>query len=208
MKYKTQSLIIGFLLLLSQHTFSQNKYLTAYKTYFDTDLNSWTRAYKNFKLSTFKISDTFSFENIPFDEVKNLKEFYELYKPALTFTADSNKFIDIYSYQLNLVREGNKIVANIEIDQAISLCDLKTKKWNRIFFGGMSSIIEEVTWISNTKFILTGYEMDEYNEHRPKIYIGDIGKQKLFVYSTNDNTCVEMYPGYNSEKQNKLRYEE
>ena len=96
----------------------------------------------------------------------------------------------------------------IEVDQAISFCDLKTKKWNRIFFGALSRIIEEAIWISDTKFILTGYEMDENNNRRPKIYIGDIVKQKLFMYSTKDNTCIEKERGYESEKFRKLKFDE
>lgn len=36
-----------------------------------------------------------------------------------------SKFIDIYSYQLNLARNGKYYFANPDIDQAIYLCDPK-----------------------------------------------------------------------------------
>ena len=109
---------------------------------------------------------------------------------------------------MNLEKKGTKVIANIDIDQVISLCNLKTKKWNRIFFGALSSPIEEATWISNTKFILVGYEMNGNNDHYPKIYIGDTGKQQLFVYTNSDSTCVENKTGYSSKKLDKIKFEE
>ena len=97
------------------------------------------------------------FENIEYMDTSDLKEFYSIYKPALTFSFDKTQFIDIYSYWLNLDKEGNNIVSyGGEADQAISLCNFKTNKWTRIFFRGTTERIQDVTWVTNTKLILVG----------------------------------------------------
>ena len=201
-------LILSLLILPVQKSFSQNKYLTAYKSYFDSSLKDWRNSYWNFQLSAFMISDTLSFENIPFGDIKSLKGFYDLYKPSLAFSPDSNKFIDLYSYQLNLERKRNKLIANAEVDGAVSLCDLKTKNWIRIYFLGVSSRIEEALWISKAKFILAGYnEEDQVGKFQPMILIGDINKEKLFLYNDLDKSCIAKKSGYIPSGLKNLKFE-
>jgi len=199
--------IIAFLILSSQISFSQTDSSTNYKSYFEKQLKAWTRSYNNFQLSDFHLTDSSKFENTPFGDIKDLKEFYRKYKPALSFSPDSNQFIDLYSYQLNLEWKGKKLVASTEVDQAISLCNLKTKKWMRIFFRGASSAIEDAIWISNTKFILVGYEHYD-DKFRPVIFIGNTLKQMLYVYKTPDENCFGKKDGYTSQKLKALKFEE
>src|SRR5262245_19650466 len=112
-------------LFLSELDFGQKNDLSIYRSHFDNELKLWTKTIKDFKLSSFKLSDSIPFENLEYDDIKNLKEFYSIYKPALTFSKDSSKFIDIYSYELNLEKKGNKIIySGSEVDQAISLCNI------------------------------------------------------------------------------------
>jgi hypothetical protein len=146
------------------------------------------------------------FENLPFGDTSELKEFYKLYKPALSFSSDKTQFLDIYSYWLNLERKGNKVVAVPEVDQLVSLCDLKNNKWTRIFFCGLSTRIEEAVWLTNTKFILAGTVFDEPNVFHPKVLIGDIAKQTFLVYV--DNECEATKVGYTSAKFKKLNIQD
>jgi hypothetical protein len=138
--------------LSGKSSFGQKNNLSIYKSHFDRDLKAWTKTINDFKLSSFEPTDTISFGNVDDNNIKTLKDFYLIYKPALTFSEDSNKFIDIYSYELNLEKKGNKIVySGSEVDQAISLCNIKTKKWTQILFCGYSLRIQEVMWLTNTK---------------------------------------------------------
>lgn len=194
--------LLFFLLGLQANSFCQATQLTAYKAYFDNDLKAWSQSFKNFQLSKLKFSDSLTFENIPFGDTKDIHQFYELYKPALAFSNDSSQFIDIYSYWLNLEKKGNKIIANSEVDQAVSLCHLKSNKWTRIFFCGLSTRIDEVAWLSDTKFILAGTLLDDTGVFHPEVLIGDITKQKLFVYT--DRSTVSTKAGYSSIKLKKL----
>lgn len=200
-----QLLLIAWI-LSSQFSFSQNHSLNSYKSYFDNQFKKWTKSYHNFLLPGFHLSHSAGFENVPFDDIKNLKEFYKKYKLALSFSPDKNQFIDIYSYQLNLEWKGGKLIAETGVDGAVSLCNLKTRKWTRIHFCGASSGIEDVMWISNTRFILVGYEMDESNKFRPNIFIGNTLKQKFYVYKTDDENCFGKKDGYTSTKLKALKF--
>ena len=84
---------------------------------------------------------------------------------------------------MNLEKKGNKIVySGSEVDQAISLCDIKTKRWIQILFCGYSLRIQEVTWLTNTKFMLVGSAQDEGSKYSPVIYIGDITKNSFELF--------------------------
>ena len=127
------------------------------KKYFDEGLQSWTKSSSNFTLSEFEITDTLKFDNNEEQGFKTYKKKSFYLYAYLIYNTDSSKFIDIYSYQLNLARNGKYYFANPYIDQAIYLCDPKKKYWNRIYFTTSGTEqIEEVIWISRTKFILTG----------------------------------------------------
>ena len=202
------STVFLFSLLLSfgTNSFGQTHDLTTYKKYFDNNLKEWTKSFKNFQLSNLKFTDTIHFENLPFRDTNSLTEFYELYKPALSFSNDKTKFIDIYSYWLNLEKRGGKVIANTEVDQLVSLCDLKDNNWTRIFFCGLSTRIDEVVWVTNAKFIIAGTLLDENNIFHPKVLIGDTIKQTLLVYV--DIKSVATKAGYTSTKLKKLNIQD
>lgn len=198
--------LISFLFCCGTKSFCQNADLTTYKSYFDNDLKNWTKSFKDFKLSRFTLTDTTNFDNLPFRDTIGLKEFYKLYKPALSFSGDKTQFLDIYSYWLNLEKKGNKVISNAEVDQLVSLCDLKNNRWTRIFFCGLSTRIDEALWLTNTKFILAGTSLDENNIFHPKVLIGDTKKQILLVYV--DNESVATKAGYTSTKFKKLNIQD
>ena len=193
-------------LFSTTYLFSQKTSLTNYKPFFDKNLKRWTQSFKNFHFEKIRISDTVSFENTPFCDTKNLKAFYNLYKPGLSFSWDTSHFLDIYSYWLNLEKKGNKIVANAEVDQAVSLCDLKNNKWIRIYFCGYSTRIDEAVWIDRRYFILAGTLLDYKDVFHPKILIGDMTKKVFYVY--NDSVSMALETGYTSEKFKKLNIQE
>lgn len=203
---KSYRTLLTLLIFVSINCFCQNNLLSYYKTSFNKDLKKWALTFKDFRLSEFKLIDTLRFEDLPFGNTDNLKEFFKLYKPALTFSNDSSHFIDIYSYWLNLEKHGNKIVANTDIDQAVSLCDIKNKKWLRIFFCGYSTRIDEVIWTSKTTFILAGSEMSEGDKFNPKILIGDIKNRMFLIYK--DDLCISNKIGYSSPKLKRLNIQD
>ena len=186
---------------------AQNQNLNAYKKYFDHELSEWTLSYVNFKLSEFILDETKPFDNNNPQDLNSLKSFYSIYKPILTFSKDSNRFVDIYSYQLNLEKKGNGFLANVDIDQAIYLYDKKAKYWDRIYFSSSSNWIVDVTWVSYTKFILVCSLETEKNERAPRIILGDAANKTLRIYRNTNKTCIQKPGRYRSPKLKKLSIE-
>ena len=208
MRHLIYSFLLTIIFLPITNSFGQKNNLTIYKLHFDSDLKSWTKTINNFRLSSFKPTDTISFGNLEGNDIKNLKDSYSIYKPALTFSKDGNKFIDIYSYELNLEKKGNKIVySGSDVDQAISLCNIKTKKWTRILFCGYSLRIQDVTWLTNTKFILVGSTQNEELKYQPIICIGDMTNNSFEIFTSSNPKCLQK-EGYDSPKLAKLNIQE
>ena len=200
MKY----LPILFFCIVGQSSFGQDKNVLQQKKYFNQELKLWTNTFNNFNLSDFKLEDTLHFDNNFPQDFNSYKKFLSTYKPIVTYLPDSSKLIDIYSYQLNLEKKGNYYEANAGIDQAVLLCDPKEKYWNRIYFGTNSQWIDEVIWISKTKFILVGIFKLEDEKKKPLILFGDTNKQTLIKYLNTNQSIFQNGKGYSSIKLKRL----
>ena len=200
MKY----LPILFFCIVGQSSFGQDKNVLQQKKYFNQELKLWTNTFNNFNLSDFKLEDTLPFDNNFPQDFNSYKKFLSTYKPIVTYLPDSSKLIDIYSYQLNLEKKGNYYEANAGIDQAVLLCDPKEKYWNRIYFGTNSQWIDEVIWISKTKFILVGIFKLEDEKKKPLILFGDTNKQTLIKYLNTNQSIFQNGKGYSSIKLKRL----
>ena len=196
-----------FLLIVGHSSFVQDNYILHQKKYFDRELKKWTESFNYFNLSEFTVEDTLQFENNFEQDLSSLDMFLSIYKPIITYSPDSSKFIDVYSYQLGLEKKDTYYQANIEIDQAVLLCHPKEKYWNRIYFGTNMIWIDEVIWISTTKFILVGIVKSLDFRKQPLILVGDTETQSLIKYLCTNSSTVQVDKGYSSEKLKRLRIE-
>jgi hypothetical protein len=183
----------------------QDNDLLKYQGIINNHLKSWTSTFSNFKLTDFKLLNSKPFESNYKHDLKDLNSFYTIYKPVLTFSADSTAFLDIYSYQLNLEKKNGRIIASPDIDQAIMLYDKKSSYWDRICFGSASFHYDEAIWLDDQKFILLAVENSEKNYWTPHIFIGDIKTHKLFFYTNKNSSCVQKTTGYKSDKLSRLK---
>jgi hypothetical protein len=168
------------------------KDLLSYRSAFEGELSSWTKTLSHFDLAGFSKTGTTKFEDIDFESIDSLPSFYSIYKPALSFSPDSTQFIDLYSYQMLLEREGDQIVYHGgDVDQSISLCNVAKKNWKRILFFGPAAQVLEATWADNETFILTGSSETNSGKLEPFIYIGHIESRSFDTYSSNDSTCIQ-----------------
>jgi len=115
----------------------------------------------------------------------DLNQFFELYKASLSYSPDSSQFIDLYSSGLTLEKKGKKIIAIADADNAITLCNLNTKEWNRILFFGPSAGIEATAWISSTSFILAGMIYNDEGKQQPVILLCDVNSQSIRWFEAN-----------------------
>ena len=211
MKQKLYYILIGIAFLTNNNSFGQNFELSKYKPQFASQLNGWTKTFTNFNLLSFHKEEISTFEDIDYMDIKEINDFYSIYKPALTFSPDKKQFIDIYSYWLCLDKEGKTIISRGgEPDQAITLCNFATKKWVRIFFRGTTERIQEVIWLTNSNFILVGIREDESlsNKQRPTIYLGDTIAETFISFVSKDNKLFQKSSGYDSPKLLKLKIQQ
>ncbi len=195
-------ILIIFAMVLSNVLAAQNA-LLHHKVVIDRNLKTWTSCYNNFNLSSFYARDTVVFDNNSPRDFAEYNNFMSIYNPVVTYSSDGLKFIDIYSYQLNLEKKANIYYAYPDIDQAVFLCHPKKKYWNRIFFGASSGWIDEVTWISANNFILAGTKRVGETNRAPFLLLGDIKKQTLIRFETSDMAILQKRH-YTSPKLNKI----
>ena len=188
---------------------AQKNSLTSYDSCFRYQLNGWTKTIRRFKLSAFQKTGSLPFEKLAYSDGSSMKDFYAIYKPALSFSNDSTSFIDIYSYWLELERKGSIIISHGgEVEQAATLYNLKTKKWTRIFFCGYAERIQEVVWVTNTTFIMVGTSEENDSAFHPIIYVGDIITGYFNVFTSADKGCYQYKYGYDSPKLLTLKIHE
>lgn len=158
----------------------------------DIKLKKWTSTFSVFKAEAFEQSDTLQAKFISDSGTYHqLDSFYAIYKPLILFSPDKRYFIDSYSYQLNLERKGDHLVANPEIDQQVLLYDTKTGKTGFLFFGGPESWIDEEVWIDNSTVLLAGVQKDESAKRHPFFYQVNVNNGIMLKYQCTNDSCIQ-----------------
>jgi hypothetical protein len=153
------------------------------------------------------VKKTLHFENGNPQDFSEYKKFMSIYKPIITFLPDSSKFIDIYSVQINLVKEADHYEAYSDDGQAVLLCDPGTKYWDKIYTGTPGQWIDEVIWLSKTTFILAGITKSSTDKREPQILLGDTDKHTFVLYLNTNPNCFQNDHGYSSPKLKKMNIE-
>jgi hypothetical protein len=159
--------------------------LVLVQQFFEKELTIWAQSFKGFHIDSFRMTQSSGFEQTDYNETHELKSFYELYKPSLSFSPDSSWFIDLYSAGVMLEKKGKKIIASADVDQAVTLCNLKTKEWKRIVSFGPSAGIEEAIWISPSAFMLAGTMQNDNGEEQPIVVLGDVNSKTFRWFEAN-----------------------
>lgn len=148
-------------------------------------LDKWIQSFKNFQIDSFRQIDVRGFQENDYQKIVDLRQFYTFYKPSLSFSPDSSQFIDLYSSGISLEKKGKKIIAIGDVDQAVTLCNLKTKNWKSIISFGPSAGMEEALWLSPTKFILAGTMQNDEGKHQPVLLLGDTNEKSFHWFEAN-----------------------
>jgi len=101
----------------------------------------------------------------------------DIYKPYYKYSSDSNRILDLISYNLTLEKnERNELVSyGGDIDSEVSIKDLKNKIWKRILFVGSFYIIEDGFWINDNQLLIVGEFNDtDQKKYKPSIWFVDL----------------------------------
>ena len=169
----------------STNTFAQDTMLSSLKPLLEKGLDKWIQSFPNFHIDSFRQSDIREFQVNDYREVSGMGQFYALYQPSLSYSPDSSQFIDLYSSGISLEKKGKKIIAIGDVDQAVTLCNLKTKSWKSIISFGPSAGMEEVVWISPVKFILAGTMQNDEGKHQPVLLLGNTEERSFRWFEAN-----------------------
>ena len=159
--------------------------LSTVKPLIEKGLSQWMNSFKDFQFDSFHQVAVRGFQENEYNNVSDLSQFYSLYKPSLSFSPDSSQFIDLFSNGITLEKKGKKIIAIGDVDQAVTLCNLKTKNWKSIISFGPSASMEEVLWVSPSKFLLAGTMQNDDGKQQPVLLLADTDKKSFRWFEAN-----------------------
>lgn len=187
---------------------SQNLKVEDLKILINKDIPEWTTSFENFNWNYFlKVDSIAGFEKVQKQSFKDLKKFENIYNPIISYSENKDKFIDIYSYQLNLEKKNEKYYSIIDVGQAIYLCDIKNKYWERIAYNEYSKSFDDVIWVNENEFLLVGSERNEKDKNSPIIYIGNLKTQSFEIVINTNEKCIQKENFYKSKKLKNIKIE-
>jgi len=147
--------------------------LAKYLDVIETGLVNWMNSFPGFRIDSFHLQQKSSFTDAGDYEPGDPDTFFDLYKASLVYSPDSSRFLDLFSSGVMLERKGKKIMASADVDQSITLNNLKTREWKSIAFFGPSAGIEEAVWVSPSIFILAGTMYNDDGAPEAFVMIGN-----------------------------------
>ena len=158
----------------------------------NTEAKEWVAVFCQFKSTAFNLTDTFRMRRSPDTATKaELDSFYAIYKPLIRFSPDGHFFADIYSYQLNLEKDGDQFVATPEIDQQVELFDTKKNITYGLVSGGTENWIDEALWLDDSNLILAGITKDSLANRHPVILVVNTNTGLIQEFSCSDEKCIQ-----------------
>ncbi|MBK6828705.1 MAG: hypothetical protein IPG86_18470 [Chitinophagaceae bacterium] len=172
----------------------------------DNQLAEWKQSFQGFQPDSFRFSQRTSFKEKEVQDTADMKELLSLFGPSMVFTSDSSQYLDLFSAGISLERRGKKLVAMSDVDQAVTLCNLKTGKLKQIAFFGPSAGIEEAVWLDGTRFILAGTMHNDDGKPQAFVLIGDTGKESYSWYESTITRAAST--DYTASGIRKLKIDE
>lgn len=117
--------------------------LAAIMPVIEKELNAWVKSFKGFVADSFKYTQTTKFEEIAYQETTGMDKFYELYKPSLVFSGDSNQFIDIYSAGIMLEKKVRKLLPAQMWTRPLPFATCKPVNGNALHSSGLRQVLKK-----------------------------------------------------------------
>lgn len=94
----------------------------------------------------------------------------QAYYPYFIYNTDSSYALDLYSYNVLLVKKGGKTIGKAGgPDMEVGLVDLKNHNRRRVYFGGPSSALLDGKWVDRNHFLLLTGEVINGEAFEPTI---------------------------------------
>ncbi len=178
--------------------------LTEVRPFLEKELGKWMQSFQGLHIDSLKQSQIGKYDMREAGGVDDSKEFFSLYGASLAYSPDSSQFIDLYSSGITLERNGKRIRAMADVDQGVTLCNLKTKECKGLVYFGPSAGIEEAVWTSPTQFLLAGFAHNDEGKFEPILLVGDTNNKSLRWYGASTIRSAD----YNSSSMEKLKIDD
>jgi len=117
------------------------------------------------------------------------EDYYKKYGRLIKYSPDSNYFLDLDSYQIDISidKNGKMIPDELGPDTEISLINTINKTKTRLAYFGPAGSIEDGTWIDNETIALAGWAEVSSDSLKALIYKIHIPTGSYYVYEFADS---------------------
>jgi hypothetical protein len=132
------------------------------------------------------------------------KRYFEAYGRFLKYSPDSNYFLDLDSYNVDIRKTKNGKLVGTEVgpDTEVSLVNPKTGKKTRLLFLGPGNSIEDGLWLNNENLVLMGVQ-DANNDSTAKngsktaaVWRFNVPTKTFYLYELHDSGTAKQIMGY------------
>jgi hypothetical protein len=189
---------------LKRIQYTNDEYILFLKNGLSDWVNYYKTKYPDFDVSKFTRSNVYvPFENLEFGKFhspKSKEDFLE-YSLLNRWSGDQKYFVDIYSIRYSIEKvNGKYLLEGNDPESGITLTKLSDSTICRIAYTGSEDSFEDVNWIDDTRFVVTGSSFTSSQDSiQPFFGIFDIIKKQI-LYFKYKNLPVKNGPSYFSKK--------
>lgn len=151
-----------------------------------------------FDWSKFKYKSSYEEDSMLTSAFTPSKTYYASYGSFLKYSPDSTRFIDLDSYNIDIVKDGKGRLTGTAggPDTEVSLINPKTGKKVRLLFMGPGGTVEDAFWLSNNELAIVGTQENEEDAGK-KVTVWKINlADKMYdIYELDDLDAAQKLAG-------------
>src|SRR5262249_42765844 len=129
------------------------------------------------------------------------------YGRFLKYSPDSNLFIDMDSYNVDIKKDkkGKWVGTEVGPDTEVSLVDPKTGKKTRLMFMGPGNSVEDGLWLDNNNLVLMGVQDADSTQQgstgkttgkTAAVWRYNVPTKTFYLYELHNDTTAKQIMGY------------
>lgn len=152
----------------------------------------------SFDWSRFRVESIWTEDRMLTNNYTPTKQFYDAYGRFIKYSPDSTLFVDLDSYNVELVKDKQGRITGTEVgpDVEVSLVNLKSKTKTRLLFLGPGNSIEDAYWLDKDNLALMGIEQDDSLGKIAAVWKFHLPTSTFTLYELKDSVAARQLMGY------------
>ena len=148
---------------------------------------------EGFDWSKFKLVNVWKEDSALVSSFVPTPEYYRSYGKFLKYSPDSTKFIDLDSYNIDIVnKQGKYSGEEMGPDSEVTLVDIRDKEKTRLVFVGPSGSVEDGGWLDEETVVLIGIQENaQANSKTAVVWKYHLPTETFFLYELQDPVSAE-----------------